>query len=67
MEGATEIPMMKSPANVMEAGPNGNNLATAASRVHPVDQLQRAEAGTFFRFGASSSMYSCLFYACFNY
>mmetsp|Transcript_20908 Transcript_20908/g.29057 ORF Transcript_20908/g.29057 Transcript_20908/m.29057 type:complete len:138 (-) Transcript_20908:211-624(-) len=44
MEETTGIPMMKSPANVMEAGPNGNNLASAATRAHPVDQLQRAEA-----------------------
>jgi Proteasome maturation factor UMP1 len=32
---------MNLPVNLMEAGPNGNNLAVSASENHPVDDLQR--------------------------
>jgi len=39
---------MRSPANQMESGPNGNNLAATATRHHPVDTLQRSGAGRGF-------------------
>ncbi|GKY96128.1 hypothetical protein MPSEU_000573000 [Mayamaea pseudoterrestris] len=41
MDDMTSIPIMSKPANLMEAGPNGNNLAAAAQGAHPVDGLQQ--------------------------
>lgn len=32
---------MNAPVNMMESGPNGNNLAASTSQRHPVDDLQR--------------------------
>lgn len=50
MSGVTSssIPMMRSPANQMEAGPNGSNLAATATRNHVVDDIQRSGAGRGF-------------------
>mmetsp|Transcript_4867 Transcript_4867/g.6940 ORF Transcript_4867/g.6940 Transcript_4867/m.6940 type:complete len:139 (-) Transcript_4867:217-633(-) len=36
------IPVMRSPADMMEVGLNGDNLASSAVRRHPVDRMQRA-------------------------
>ena len=44
MEDITSIPVMSKPANLMEVGPNGNNLAAAARAAHPVDEMQRRAA-----------------------
>ena len=38
---SSTIPLMRAPVNQMESGPNGNNLAAAATCPHPVDELQR--------------------------
>jgi hypothetical protein len=38
---SSSIPVMRHPANQMETGPNGNNLAAAAASNHPIDNLQR--------------------------
>ena len=38
---SNSIPVMYKPANMMEAGPNGNSLQSAAARSHPVDMMQR--------------------------
>lgn len=45
---SSSIPMMRSPANQMETGPNGNNLAAAATQNHPVDSIQRSGAARGF-------------------
>eukprot|EP00540_Astrosyne_radiata_P022369 CAMPEP_0116864862 /NCGR_PEP_ID=MMETSP0418-20121206/25061_1 /TAXON_ID=1158023 /ORGANISM="Astrosyne radiata, Strain 13vi08-1A" /LENGTH=133 /DNA_ID=CAMNT_0004500137 /DNA_START=145 /DNA_END=546 /DNA_ORIENTATION=+ len=37
------IPVMTKPVNYMEVGPNGNNLAAAAVKRHPVDTLQQQQ------------------------
>ena len=37
------IPVMKKPVNEMEAGPNANNLQTAAMERHPIDNMQRRQ------------------------
>lgn len=34
---------MNQPANMMEVGPNGNNLAAAARQKHPIDLLQQQQ------------------------
>lgn len=40
---SSSIPLMRSPVdNQMETGPNGNNLAAAATRRHFVDDIQRS-------------------------
>jgi hypothetical protein len=41
MDDMTSIPVMSKPANLMEVGPNGNNLAAAAQGAHPVEEMQR--------------------------
>uniref|UniRef100_A0A7S2S6V2 Proteasome maturation protein n=1 Tax=Eucampia antarctica TaxID=49252 RepID=A0A7S2S6V2_9STRA len=41
---SSSIPMMKSPADIMSCGPNGNNLAATAVRSHPIDRMQRVAA-----------------------
>lgn len=38
------LPVMKKPVNMMEAGPNGNNLQAQASQRHPVDDMQRRQS-----------------------
>jgi len=43
MEDSSTIPLMQKPVSLMEAGPNGNNLAAAAASRHPVDSLQRVQ------------------------
>lgn len=43
-EPSSSIPVMRHPANQMETGPNGNNLAAAAASNHPIDDLQRSSA-----------------------
>ena len=45
MDESGSIPVMKQPRNMMEVGPNGNNLQAQARRRHPIDDLQRT-AGT---------------------
>jgi Proteasome maturation factor UMP1 len=45
MSDSGTIPVMKQPVSVMEAGPNGNNLAAYASSRHPVDTMQRQNIG----------------------
>mmetsp|Transcript_2146 Transcript_2146/g.3776 ORF Transcript_2146/g.3776 Transcript_2146/m.3776 type:complete len:131 (-) Transcript_2146:37-429(-) len=37
----SSIPLMKKPANLLETGLNGGNLAAAAVQRHPVDEMQR--------------------------
>ena len=44
---SNSIPVMYKPANMIEAGPNGNNLQTVAAAQHPVEMMQR-RAGTFY-------------------
>lgn len=44
MMSDTTIPVMSKPVNMMEAGPNGNNLQAHALQRHPVDELQRRQA-----------------------
>lgn len=44
MDDSPRIPVMQQPASLMEAGPNGNNLAAQATARHPVDNLQRSLA-----------------------
>lgn len=46
MEDIASIPLMNKPANLMELGPNGNNLAAAAQSAHPVDAMQRRSVGS---------------------
>ena len=41
MMSDASIPVMNKPVDMMEAGPNGNNLQTAALARHPVDDIQR--------------------------
>ena len=41
MDDMTSIPIMGKPANLMEVGPNGSNLAAAARSAHPVEEMQR--------------------------
>lgn len=38
------IPVMKKPVDSMEVGVNGNSLAMAAMRRHPIDELQQRQA-----------------------
>lgn len=44
MSSENGIPVMKKPVDAMEVGPNGNNLATAALRRHPIEELQKRQA-----------------------
>eukprot|EP00549_Striatella_unipunctata_P024540 CAMPEP_0118694614 /NCGR_PEP_ID=MMETSP0800-20121206/12636_1 /TAXON_ID=210618 ORGANISM="Striatella unipunctata, Strain CCMP2910" /NCGR_SAMPLE_ID=MMETSP0800 /ASSEMBLY_ACC=CAM_ASM_000638 /LENGTH=130 /DNA_ID=CAMNT_0006593129 /DNA_START=101 /DNA_END=496 /DNA_ORIENTATION=+ len=43
---SSSIPMMNKPYNMMEVGPNGNNLASQSREIHPVDRMQRATGGS---------------------
>lgn len=38
---SSSIPLLGNPVDMMQAGPNGHNFATAASQNHPVEDLQR--------------------------
>ena len=38
---SSSIPVMRSPANLMNDGPNSDNLAAAAVQAHPIDRMQR--------------------------
>jgi hypothetical protein len=49
------IPVMNKPVNMMEVGPNGNNLAASAMRRHPVEELQQRQ-GTY---GSSCLLIAC--------
>ena len=44
---SSSIPVMRSPVNQMESGPNGSNLAAQATVKHPVDNIQRSGARGF--------------------
>jgi hypothetical protein len=48
MMSDNSMPVMNQPANMMESGPNGNNLAAAAVQRHPVESLQ-AQQGVYCR------------------
>jgi hypothetical protein len=37
------IPLMNKPVDSMQVGANGNNLATAAMRRHPIEELQQRQ------------------------
>ena len=39
----SSIPVMNKPVDMMEVGPNGNNLQAAARKRHPVEVLQRQQ------------------------
>lgn len=41
---SSQIPLVSSPVNVMEAGPNGNNLASQATQPHFVESLQHFQS-----------------------
>ena len=43
----SNIPVMNKPADMMEVGPNGNNLQAAARKRHPVEVLQRQQGKVF--------------------
>mmetsp|Transcript_5386 Transcript_5386/g.7398 ORF Transcript_5386/g.7398 Transcript_5386/m.7398 type:complete len:149 (-) Transcript_5386:83-529(-) len=38
----SSIPVMRKPTNYMAAGPNGDNLASSAMQMHPIDRMQRS-------------------------
>jgi hypothetical protein len=40
MSSDNGIPVMNKPVDMMEVGPNGNNLAVSALRRHPIEELQ---------------------------
>jgi proteasome maturation protein len=42
-----KIPVMRTPANVMDVGPNGTNLSSSAKQRHPVDTLQQQQGASF--------------------
>ncbi|VEU39185.1 unnamed protein product [Pseudo-nitzschia multistriata] len=44
MSSENGIPVMNKPVDAMEVGPNGSNLATAAMRKHPMEELQQRQA-----------------------
>mmetsp|Transcript_55590 Transcript_55590/g.153935 ORF Transcript_55590/g.153935 Transcript_55590/m.153935 type:complete len:138 (+) Transcript_55590:63-476(+) len=44
MMSDASLPVMNKPVNMMEAGPNGNNLQAQAMQRHPVEELQRQQA-----------------------
>lgn len=44
MNDDNSIPVMKKPANMMEVGPNGNNLQAAALQKHPIEVMQKRQA-----------------------
>ena len=43
MSSENGIPVMKKPVDTMEVGANGNNLAIAAMRRHPIEELQQRQ------------------------
>ena len=43
MNDDNSIPVMKKPANMMEVGPNGNNLQAAALQKHPIEVMQKRQ------------------------
>jgi hypothetical protein len=43
MSTETGIPLMNKPVDSMQVGANGNNLATAAMRRHPIEELQQRQ------------------------
>jgi len=43
MSSENGIPVMNKPVDTMEVGANGNNLATAAMRRHPIEELQQRQ------------------------
>ena len=56
---SSSIPVMRSPADIMAKGPNGDNLAAGAVQAHPVDRMQRGKKpGNNIRF-LSTSRPSC--------
>lgn len=44
-DASNSIPVMRKPSDAMSAGLNSSNLAAAAVARHPVDAMQRADAG----------------------
>ena len=40
---SSSIPVMRSPVDLMNDGPNSDNLAAAAVQSHPIDRMQRGE------------------------
>jgi hypothetical protein len=40
---SSSIPVMRSPADLMNNGPNSDNLAAGAMHAHPIDRMQRGE------------------------
>ncbi len=48
MMNDTGLPVMNKPVNMMEAGPNGNNLQAQAMQRHPIDELQRRQGTLHF-------------------
>eukprot|EP00578_Thalassiosira_sp_NH16_P020014 CAMPEP_0181101670 /NCGR_PEP_ID=MMETSP1071-20121207/13888_1 /TAXON_ID=35127 /ORGANISM="Thalassiosira sp., Strain NH16" /LENGTH=148 /DNA_ID=CAMNT_0023184557 /DNA_START=71 /DNA_END=517 /DNA_ORIENTATION=+ len=42
---SNSIPVMRKPSDAMSTGLNSNNLATQAMQRHPIDRMQRANAG----------------------
>lgn len=43
MSSDNGIPVMNKPVDAMEVGANGNNLAMAALRKHPIEELQQRQ------------------------
>jgi hypothetical protein len=41
MSNTPKVPIVREPSSMLETGPAGVNLATAAAARHPVDELQR--------------------------
>lgn len=48
MTSENGIPVMNKPANQMESGANGNNLAAASVGRHPVELLQQRQGTTLY-------------------
>lgn len=40
---SSSIPVMRSPVDLMNEGPNSDNLAASAMQAHPIDRMQRGE------------------------
>lgn len=47
MSTENRIPVMNKPVDTMEVGANGNNLAMAAMRQHPIDVLQQRQGASY--------------------
>mmetsp|Transcript_5177 Transcript_5177/g.6681 ORF Transcript_5177/g.6681 Transcript_5177/m.6681 type:complete len:144 (+) Transcript_5177:68-499(+) len=41
---SSSIPIMRSPIDMMQNGPNSDNLAAGAVQTHPIDRMQKAHA-----------------------